>query len=184
MAHERHVLTDAIQRTICAFVSAGGFAHVAAEAAGVPKEVFDAWMKRGDPKRTKQRERRYRLFHEAVKQAEAQARLSAEVEAIKRDPIRWLMQGPGKDREDYPGWSQVPKPIINQTNQTLNVMLDPMMTSLFARVLQVLAPFPAARAAVAQALAGAGQPLSRPTAQEAIEVKKAGEENTTAPEAR
>ena len=48
MAQKRPLLTAAVETTILAYVRAGGFAHVAAEAAGVPRELFEEWMRRGE----------------------------------------------------------------------------------------------------------------------------------------
>ena len=50
------------------------------------------------------------------------------------------------------------KPSVNHTNNTINLLLHPEMQSLFAAILQVLAPFPEARQAVSEALAGARKP--------------------------
>ncbi len=47
---------------------------------------------------------RYRLFAEAVRQAEAQARLGAEVAALKGKPVDWLKAGPGKETAAKPGY--------------------------------------------------------------------------------
>src|SRR5262245_6914530 len=90
-------LTPAVHQSIVAFVRAGGFAHVAAEAAGVPREVFDDWMSRPGP--------RYREFARAVRQAEAQARLRVEVAVLDARPLDWLKSGPGKPLPGYPGWT-------------------------------------------------------------------------------
>src|SRR5665213_3693441 len=78
MAQKRPLLTPEIEAKILAYVRAGGFAHVAAEAAGVSREVFEEWMRKGESKRAIPK---YRLFAEKVRQAEATARLGAEVAA-------------------------------------------------------------------------------------------------------
>jgi hypothetical protein len=51
----------------------------------------------------------------------------------------------------------MPRPIVHEENTQVNILLSPEMQGVFAGILQVLAPFPEARAAVAQALAGAGK---------------------------
>jgi hypothetical protein len=45
------------------------------------------------------------------------------------------------------------KPIIRENNQTINILTNPQMQTLFAAILQMLEPYPEARAAVSQALA-------------------------------
>jgi hypothetical protein len=45
-------------------------------------------------------------------------------------------------------------PIAIKHNSQINVLLHPQMQGLFAAILQALAPFPEARAAVAGMLAG------------------------------
>lgn len=150
-------LTPEVSNSITAFILAGAFPHVAAQAAGVPTEVFERWLEVGSPVGRKKGWRphpTYTPFWRAVTQARAQARLNAEMEAMRRDPLRWLMQGPGKERPNDPGWSQVVRPVLNQDNRSVNILLAPEMQSIFASILQVLAPYPEARAAVAQALAG------------------------------
>src|SRR5207244_4277507 len=84
-----------------------GFPHVAAEAAGVPKEVFDNWLKKAEKRGTKAP---YCAFGDAVRTAVAQARLAAEMKAFQDDPIAWLKSGPGKERPGAPGWTTTIKP--------------------------------------------------------------------------
>ena len=79
---------------------------------------------------------------------------SAEIKAFQDDPVTWLKQGPGKETPDSLGWTTTVKPIIREGNQAINVLLSPEMQGVFAAIPQVLAPFPEARAAVAQARAG------------------------------
>src|SRR5450755_246389 len=157
MPKPRHTLTPQIQKEICAFIKAGGYPHIAAEGAGVPREVFNDWLEWGK-KSKKGPYKKYRLFVEAVLQSIAQARLTAEIKAHDDSPLDWLKQGPGKETPASPGWSTPVKPTVNQTNNTINLLLHPEMQSLFAAILQVLGPFPEARAAVSEALAGTRKP--------------------------
>ena len=50
------------------------------------------------------------------------------------------------------------KPSANHTNSTINLLLHPETQSLFGAILQELAPFPEARAAVSEAPAGGRKP--------------------------
>jgi hypothetical protein len=90
-------------------------------------------------------------------QAHGQARLRAEIQALNDEPLSWLKFGPGKETKEREGWSGMPRPIVREENTQGNILLSPEMQGVFASILQVLAPCPEARAAVAQALAGAGK---------------------------
>jgi len=68
MARERYELTAEVQQAIVAYVRAGGYPHVAAEAAGVPGRVFERWLRRAA-----EGDERFRALAEAVRQARAQA---------------------------------------------------------------------------------------------------------------
>jgi hypothetical protein len=154
---KQHPMPPNFVPTVCAFIRAGAFPHAAAEAAGVPRDEFEKWLGYGTPNRRKKGWRPHKTFTplwRAVMEAKAQARIRAEMKTFEEDPGRWLTQGPGKDKPNDPGWSRVVRPVVNETNAQVNVLLDPGMQGLFASILQILAPFPDARAAIADALAG------------------------------
>lgn len=140
-------LTPEIESQITAFLRAGSFPHVAAEAAGVPGETFDEWVKMGEKK-----SRKYRSFYLKVMQAKAQARLAAEIAAMKEDPLRWLTSGPGKETATYPGWAAAVRAVPRGDQEPPNPMMSPEMQAAFATILEALVPFPEARGAVARAL--------------------------------
>src|SRR5215470_8351145 len=102
MPSPRHTLTTQVEEKILAFIRAGGYPHVAAEAAGVPRAVFEGWLGQG---RRTGRPTKYRTFPEAVQQARAQARLKAETTAFKDKPLDWLKSGPGRETSDCTGWT-------------------------------------------------------------------------------
>jgi hypothetical protein len=87
MARARYRLTRALQEKIAAFIRAGGFAHIAAEAAGLPRELFARWMERGE---SADAPANYRNFARAIREAEAQARLQAELNVRSDKPLDWL----------------------------------------------------------------------------------------------
>jgi hypothetical protein len=153
MAKPRARLTPEIQSSICAYIRSGAFPHIAAEAAGVPQEVFDDWLRIGSA--GKKSPRRYRRFASAVKQAMAHVRLRAEIRVLDADPKTWLTQGPGRHRARRPGWSGMVRPTEEADDQTPNLLADPALSRLMARLSEVLAPFPEARKAVADILQGA-----------------------------
>src|SRR6516164_9462118 len=93
--------TPDLEQVVAAYIRAGGFPHVAAEAAGVPRAVFEGWLRRAQAARPGAA---YRRFADAVRLAQAQARLGAEIAALKDKPLDWLKAGPGKERPDAPGW--------------------------------------------------------------------------------
>jgi len=137
-------LTPEIERQIVATIRAGAFAHMAAEAAGVPRRLFALWLARG---REKKARATYRHFRQNVLQAKAQARLSAEMEARKKDPKFWLRYGPGKEAADAPGWTTARK----QAGKSAG-LANPAWQRLLGTLLQVLTPFPEARQAIVTAL--------------------------------
>src|SRR5438105_549052 len=95
----RHTLTPAVEQALVAYIRAGGFPHVAAEAAGVPREVFADWMRKGEQPGARGQ---YRNFALAVRQAVAHARLGAEVSVRTDKPLDWLRNGPGRETADSP----------------------------------------------------------------------------------
>jgi hypothetical protein len=137
-------LTPEIERQIVATIRAGAFAHLAAEAAGVPRRLFAVWLDRG---RRKQARPPYRTFWLNVLQAKAQARLGAEMEVRKKDPKFWLRYGPGKEADDAPGWTTTGKKAAKAEG-----LANPAFRRLLGTILQVLAPFPEARQAIVTAL--------------------------------
>lgn len=148
MARARSRLTHALQRQIVAFVRAGGYAHVAAEAAGLPREQFARWLARGeDPDAPA----RYRAFARAIREAEAQARLQAELTIRQDKPLDWLKTGPGKDVADNPGWGNPGK--TTTADRKNQAQLLSAVLHLFGRCAEKLADYPDARAALSTWLA-------------------------------
>src|SRR5262249_34857327 len=143
----RFALTPEIQKTIAAFIRAGAFPEVAAQAAGVPLEVFAAWLDRG---RREGARPPYSSFYHAVQQAQAQARVAAERVAFKEKPMDWLKSGPGRDSAEVPGWAAPARP-GRRDSAARDALAGPEVQELIAAMLQVLAPYPEARAALVQA---------------------------------
>ncbi len=146
-------LSADLQRTIAAYVRSGAYPGTAAEAAGVPREVFAQWMELGGKRRGP---RRYREFRRAITEAAAQARVAAELAVFQDDPRTWLTKGPGRETADTPGWSGVVRPVVALTdNRSVNLLADPSASALLTMLLAALAPFPEARRAAIDALNGA-----------------------------
>jgi hypothetical protein len=152
MARQRYRLTLALQEKIAAFIRAGGFAHVAAEAAGLPREVFARWLERGE---RADAPASYRTFARAIREAEAQARLQAELNVRSDKPLDWLKAGPGKARSDNPGWSNPDKAgSMAAAEKTDPAQVWAEVMHLFGRCAEQLAAYPDARAALSDWLAG------------------------------
>ncbi len=94
-------LSGEIQRTIVEYIRAGAFDYVASQAAGIDVSTFRRWMERGKGGRAP-----YKAFAAAVAQARAEARVAAEIEVRRDNPLAWLRFGPGRERPDAPGWTQ------------------------------------------------------------------------------
>jgi hypothetical protein len=103
------LLTPELQQRIVSYIRAGAFDWVAAEANGIDRQTFWEWIKRGeDTHYARPSTEQYAQFAYAVREARAEARLSAEVEVKRGEPLSWLMKGPGRDRPGEPGWTDRP----------------------------------------------------------------------------
>ena len=156
MSSSRYRLTPAIDQAIVAYTRAGGYPHVAAEAAGVPRPVFEEWRRLGEQRRA---QAAYRSFAERARQAAAQARLGAEVNIHNDKPLDWLRNGPGRETADAPGWTSPVRPRAGTRPDS--ALLDADFQAVVARLMESLADFPEARAAAARALDGDDGSLSR-----------------------
>ena len=152
MFSKRFRLTPEVQGQIVSSIRAGGYPHVAAEAWGVPKSVFEDWIKRAA--RDKAREP-YRSFGNEVRAAHAQARLRAEIEIYQADPKCWLVHGPGRETAAGPGWSVLVKPAAAEPEDG-NVLFSGAVMALFQVVIKTLEPFPEARVLVAKVISKLG----------------------------
>ncbi|MFN7990026.1 MAG: hypothetical protein U0529_21315 [Thermoanaerobaculia bacterium] len=149
------LLTPERHKAIVAAIRAGAYDWVAAQANGVDRNTFMAWMRRGERERTG----KYLSFRKDVLTARAQARLSAEIEVRKDLPFNWLRFGPGREREDEPGWTE-----SREVKHSGSV--DVLHSSEWGRLAEVidgaLLPYPDARLAVANALRGFDSPEPQP----------------------
>jgi hypothetical protein len=90
--------TPEVREKILQYIRAGAFEWVAAQAAGIGRATFYRWMR--DPRAE------YQVFADDVRQAHAVVRVTAEVEVRKMDPLAWLRIGPGRSKQDEPGWTE------------------------------------------------------------------------------
>lgn len=101
MAGRRTKLTEELQQTVVSYIRAGAFDWVAAQAAGIGKTTFYRWMLSGE-----QGKQPYAKFYSAVREARAVARVAAEMEVRRDNPLAWLRYGPGRAKSDEPGWTE------------------------------------------------------------------------------
>jgi hypothetical protein len=149
MARSRYTLTPALAQLIVSYVRAGGYPWVCAEAAGLPREVFADWMRRGEEPGGRSP---YREFRRDVLQAHAQARLKAEVAILTDRPLDWLKFGPGKEMAEAPGWTGPARPRPTPDAGHEFSLADPAVQALLHTLLQALEPYPEAREVVGRAM--------------------------------
>lgn len=123
---------------IVAYIRAGGFPHVAAEAAEVPRAWYYHWLAQGQAAR----DGPCWNFCLAIAHAHAQARLRAEIFALKEKPMDWLKYGPGKETADSPGWSAAPRARARSSDEPASALEHPHLQSFFRALLDVLSAHP------------------------------------------
>ena len=119
MAGRRAKLTPELQHQILSFVRAGSYDWIAAEAAGISKTTFYRWMRQGEDAGSGI----YHDFRQEVRQARAQARVAAEAEVRRDNPLAWLRYGPGRERPGEPGWTES-REILGQDGGPVKITLD------------------------------------------------------------
>jgi hypothetical protein len=138
--------TPALEQQIAAFIRAGGFPHVAAEAAGVAARTFRRWLRCSNKPES---EPCYRTFAAAIRQAKAQARLRAEIAALEGKPLDWLKYGPGKETARNPGWTATVRAAVRSDGGNAQALENAACQALVAELMEMLEVFPEVRAAVA-----------------------------------
>jgi hypothetical protein len=103
-AGRRTLLTPELQTQICAFIRAGTYDYVAAEASGISRRTLFEWLERGERPSKRGRTPVYEQFALAIRRAQAEARASAEVTVKKIDP-KWWLSRMHRERPEAPGWN-------------------------------------------------------------------------------
>jgi hypothetical protein len=150
-------ITPEAARSIAAAIRAGVYPHVASEAVGVSRELFDEAMRLGTQSGTPSEAQ---AFAAQIRQAIAQARMKAEMLMLAQDAGFWLKHGPGKGSESNPGWTNPVKPVLNEDTNA-SVVASAELLELGAEILKALEPFAEARTAVVKVLVQAGLPGER-----------------------
>jgi hypothetical protein len=148
------MLSPEVETQILNFIAAGGFPHVAAEAAGVSKEVFVRWLERGQRGRAREP---FRSFAQRVRQTAARARLKAEIEAREKDARFWLSHGPGRETSESAGWTGQVKPLTGGDAAGASPPVLAEVSQMWRQILHILEGYPEARAAVADGLRRLGE---------------------------
>jgi hypothetical protein len=154
---KRHTDFDAARAQVAlAYIRQGGFPFVAADAAGIPAQAFFHWVRRGEQAGAREP---LRGFAQSVRQAIAQARLLTELAVCKKDPKFWLCHGPGRETSEATGWTTAVRPTVRKETHGASVEDTRTFCSL---ILETLAPFPEARAKVAERLVEPTKPKNAP----------------------
>lgn len=99
-------LTPEIERTIVAYIEAGAFDYVAAEAAGVDERTFRDWIARGEGRHpTRRTTPELAAFATAAREARARARVSREIVVADKDPRFWLSHA-ARSKPGREGWTE------------------------------------------------------------------------------
>jgi hypothetical protein len=146
MPHASAGPTPAIERQIVAFIRAGGFPHIAAQAAGVTRRTFERWLRQG---RQSDCDPAYRSFASAVMQAAAQARLNAEIATRDSKPLDWLRYGPGKPTIHDAGWTGPVRAIPPKAAGPSSSLEDSTIMAVIKEVQEILNPLPELKERVA-----------------------------------
>jgi len=90
---------------IIAFIRAGAFDYVAAEAAGVSVRTFRDWIARGEGTHSSRASNpKLRRFAADVRRARAEARVGVETRVCREQPALWLKWA-ARSQPHRPGWS-------------------------------------------------------------------------------
>lgn len=141
-------LNRELQEQIVAGIRAGAFPQVAAAAFGVSRRSFRRWLRLG---RSSEGDADFHAFAVAVHQAIAQTRLRAEMTMLNEQPKLWLMNGPGKETADAPGWTVAVKPSARA--RRVDPMQSPECLELVHILLDSLNDLPERRAQAAERVA-------------------------------
>ena len=134
--------TPEITQMISSYLQAGGTPEVAAQAAGISEQTFNHWVAKG---RTTKAPKALKAFYHAMEQAQAQARLRAEIAAFNNKPLEWLKSGPCKGEVEWGKRVSGKKPVVDPLPQ--------LHTQKFLQLLlKVLQAYPEARKALADAM--------------------------------
>jgi hypothetical protein len=149
MARPPFPLTPEVQEEICRYLASGAFEYVAAQAAGIPAEVYGRWLQAGRQKRAREP---YRTFYRRVQTAMAQARLLAESRVHEKAPHVWLKSGPGRETPANPGWTRDVSALAPPDATPTPPLASPEWAALWNTIHLALADFPDVRLTLARAL--------------------------------
>lgn len=149
MSQSRPKLTPTLQARICNWIRRGGYPQVAAEAAGIPRAVFESWMEKGSQSNSR---KIYRELVQEVEKAHAEARLAAELKTYVEEPLIWLRTGPGKETLLSRGWTTSASLRFSDVDLTISRLLHQETQELLQRLMKAFGDEPATRKKLAQIL--------------------------------
>src|ERR1700752_1870121 len=97
MAGPRYQLDSDLRRDVCEYIRTGGNTDDAAEAAGIPRDVFAKWLKAGQNPRAAAK---YRDLADAVRTARAQARVHNQIKVYDRHPLQWFRDDRARQEQE------------------------------------------------------------------------------------
>ena len=120
------LLSAEVQADLVASIRAGAYDWVAAESAGIGRRTFYRWLERGETG-----DRKYARLLAEVRRARADARRNAEQAVHLRDPLSWLRLGPGRERQEEPGWTAPQKPpVLAAIEGELRQLMDDVLSKI------------------------------------------------------
>ncbi len=138
-----------VEAAILTYIQDGAYPHIAGQAAGLTEAEFERWMERGQ--RKGKEHARYRTFRSRVIQAQATARVIAELKVFEKDPEKWLRSGPGKEADARKGWTGTVRPKF-EGKLNINILESQEGSALIQTILSALSDHPEARLAAARAI--------------------------------
>ncbi len=124
---------------------------MAAAAFGVSRSLFRKWLRWGDAGKNGT----YRAFALNVAQAQATARLTAEMQAHQKDPRMWLRADPAAKPPTPKAGRRFVRPQAKQRNN-VDPFAVPAFVAFLATLRATLTPYPDALKAVVAAMEAAG----------------------------
>ena len=98
-----------VANTIFAYIRAGAYDYIAAEAAGISARTLREWVARGEARSSRPGSDSYSRFAAGYRLAKAEARATAEMKVFEEHPAYWLAHT-ARSAPERPGWSGADAP--------------------------------------------------------------------------
>lgn len=105
------VLTPEVEARLCQLLAAGNYIDVACAAAGVARQTFYGWMRRGALDGTEPKDKRYRVFRAAIERARAEGEATlvtiiAKAARTNWQAAAWILERHQPERWERPSQRQ------------------------------------------------------------------------------